>query len=270
MPTYALRNFLYLDQQAVDDYLAGMQGALYEEKVTEAKESSKSVGGEGGISVLKGSGKLDSKESTAVEKRMELTPAAKFQRLYSLLEEAKGIRYYETMDAESWLEIRRNDLLELGVSITFSKLSEMTAASSQMEKLMAIYKDVTGHTLVDSQSQAAIDGINALGKLESEKGIPTIFALRGNPEFRFVGYLDASLLRVPKERMTGEVTIFCKVQRRIEKGEKIELFDLISAVEILATNRAQKRKIKKTKPPEFLQQVIRGPAAQVIPIAIYR
>ncbi len=38
MPTHVLRNFLYLDQQAVDDYLAGLQGALYEETITEAKE----------------------------------------------------------------------------------------------------------------------------------------------------------------------------------------------------------------------------------------
>ncbi len=220
--------------------------------------------------LLKGAGKIDSKESREIEKRVELTPAAKFQRLYSLLDEEKSIHYYETMNAESWSEIKRNDLLELGVSVTYSKLSELATISAQMEKLSAVYEKVTRHTLVDDQSQAAIDGINALGKLESEKGIPTIFALLGNPEYRFVSYLDASLLRIPKERLTGETTVFCKVQRRIEKNEKIELFDLVSAVDMLATNRAQKRKMKKSKPPEFLQETIKYPAAQIIVLAIYR
>lgn len=47
MESNILRNFLYLNNQLLDDYLSALEGALFEETIVEKSE--KSLEGKGGI-----------------------------------------------------------------------------------------------------------------------------------------------------------------------------------------------------------------------------
>nr|WP_040983649.1 hypothetical protein [Oceanobacillus jeddahense] len=69
--------------------------------------------------------------------------------------------------------------------------------------------------------------------------------------------------------ITGnDYKILCKIERKIASGEAYELFD-IKELERKTTNQAERRRKDNALPKEFKETVV-GPAAVVLPIAIYR
>lgn len=62
-----------------------------------------------------------------------------------------------------------------------------------------------------------------------------------------------------------------QVQRKIPKGQKIELDEIFESIKNIPMNREQKRKMPKniSNPKEF-KDVINGPATVIVPIAIYQ
>lgn len=65
--------------------------------------------------------------------------------------------------------------------------------------------------------------------------------------------------------------MLCKVQKKINKGETIELDEIFKDFKSLATNREMRRNIPKNlSNPEEFKDKIKGPAFIVIPIAIYQ
>ncbi|GAH21339.1 unnamed protein product, partial [marine sediment metagenome] len=91
-----------------------------------------------------------------------------------------------------------------------------------------------------------------------------------NDEFKFISYLNPNYFRVSKEQIIGELNLFCKIQRKLNKDEKIELFKIVPSLDIFKFNKQQKINLKNVKIPDDLRDTIKSPAAIVIPIAIFR
>ncbi|MDQ3398802.1 MAG: hypothetical protein M3511_13745 [Deinococcota bacterium] len=276
MPSHVLRSFLYLDQQAVNDYLAALGEDVQDESVKATTEKSGSLSGEGSLSILKGGGKTESKEVRESTKSVVYTDAAKFQRLYAGLEKDEAFGYYEFMDGEVWDTVRRNTLLELSVDLSLSKLGNFSALSAELTNLSNISEAFTGQTLLDSSAQQMVSGIESLAQMEAGEGIPILMNLVDSPEYKFAAYLTPDFLRVEKHRLAGQVTVFCKVQRKLTPGEKFDLFNPLKLMEKLQTkaNRKQRRATGKSEPktefPEEFRDTIKAPGAIVTPVAIYK
>jgi hypothetical protein len=187
------------------------------------------------------------------------------------LEQENSFGYYELIDPEIWTGFKRNTIIEGIGSFRFSKMEEMVGLIDQFSTLAGVMETATGKTPIDESASEAIKGFKALEKTQQGKGIPTVFSFINSPEYKFVSYLNPIYLKVPKEQMIGEINIFCKVQRILAKNEKIELVDLIPNLKNLNLNRNQRRNLpKNTSAPPEIKDTIKGPAAVVIPIAIYR
>ena len=269
---HILRNFLYLDQQLLDDYLSAIGGELFDESVIVERQEVKGAGNIGANIGMVGAGGGISK-STEVEstKQVKRVAAAKFQELYSYLESEEAILFYESMNEDIWNTIKRDQLLECIVSPRFSKMDEMLSLVNQIGSLAGIVETVTGENIIGDDGYEAINGFEAIGQAQQGKGIPCVCSFFDSTKFKLVTYLNPSYLKVSKEQIVGDVTLFCKVQRVLAKGEKIELFELLPGISNFAVNREQRRQMKKdfTAPAE-LKDTISGPAAIVIPIALYR
>jgi hypothetical protein len=276
---HIFRNFLYLDQQLLNDYLAGID--LYaEEKVVETTEKSGSLTGEAGIASFKGSGEKGSKETIEVTKQALTTDAAKFQRLHSYLESLGGypegmpfLRFYESMDSTEWMTIVRDNVLEALVNVSLSKISSLGSTTASLAELAKLYQEHTGQNVLDEAAQRAISGFESLAKLEAEKGIPIIMTIANSPEYKLIAYLNEASLKVDKTRLvSGQVTVFCKIQSKFSPGEKRNLFNPLEAIDKLPMSREQRRKLAKgNKPmPDIIRDTIKAPAAVVLPVAIYR
>jgi len=222
----------------------------------------------GQIGASGGRSKVTGVESTKQAKR---TPAAKFQQLYSYLESEEILCYFEFMNDEQWDTIKKDSMLDCIVSPRFSKLDEMLSMVNQFSSLTSALEEATGESLLDDKGFEAMKGLTALGQTQQAKGIACVCSFTNSAKFQLISYLNPSYLKVPKEQIVGDVTLFCKVQRVLSKGEKMELVEFFPELSNFILNREQKRKIKKdvTAPPE-IKDTVRGPAAVVIPIAIYR
>ncbi len=265
-----LRNFLYLDIQLVDDYLSSLEGALFEETLIEKEQNVTEGGGGIDLQVIKGSGKKEKSKGLESIKKINLTDAGKFQKLYEILKDDNFFEYYENMNLETWEKLDKNSVLECMVNLRFAKIEGIIDTIQNLLPLMSILENTTSEPIIDKKSQEAINGINMLAEQNRGKGLPCVFTFTDNDEFKFISYLNPNYLRVSKEQVIGELNLFCKIQRKLHEDEKIELFKIVPSLDIFKFNKQQKINLKNVKIPDDLKDTIKSPAAIVIPIAIFR
>lgn len=266
-----LRSFLYINPTLLDDYISAIDGFVYEEEtLTTSKTKSVEGGLEGGIPVVKGKGNYTNTDTEEAQKQVRITNSAKFDKVYNYLEEQDNLKYYEYMEDAQWDEIRRNDFLEVLVTPRFSKLKEIANLGQNIGNLLDTFQSLTDEPVIDKKSKEAINGIASLSKIKKGNEIPCVFNL-SNEKFPIVAYLDEQNFKVNQNRFVGQVYMLCKVQRKLEKGEKIQLDEIFEDVKKLPLNREQRRSLPKdTSNPKGLKDEIKGRAFVVIPIAIYQ
>lgn len=264
-----LRNFLYLNENILDDYLSALEGSLPEKIITKEKQTTDKKGTLGGKVVGVGAEKI---VETETQQERTLTPSAKVQLFMDLLQNEEDIPFYEFLNDEIWNQLSRDEVVEFMGAIRFSKLKEFSTAISQFSNLTTLIESFTDTPIIDNKTQKAIEGIKGLGDYKNGNEIPCVLSLSGQKDYPVIAYLDDSFLKVPQESFVGDVTILCKIQRKINKGSSIELTDFFRSIKELPLNREQRKTINKkdlTMPKE-IRDTVKGPAFVVIPIAIYK
>lgn len=265
MEGHVLRKFLYLDSKLLDDYLAGMQDVVVDEVVTETTQSSGGLEAGAGAAGVKAGGKKERSRATEVRREVKATDAMKFQRLYSTLEGQEGFTYWEAMSDDDWSRLSRNQLIEAEVELTQSTIGSI---AGKLDGLMGLMQVIAPEE-VDSDTAEAVAGLGLLGQLEASRGIPLKMELVASKKFKFIAHLNPDALRISRDELSGEATLFAKIRRKLAQSETMDLFDLLGGLDGLALNRDQKRALKKKAIPAELRNPVRAPAAIVVPIAIY-
>lgn len=269
-----LRNFLYLNTKVIEDYLAAIDGYVYDEESQAIVNSSEStIAGKAGVRIVAGEGSNVDKSGEEVKRSVKISDAAKFDKIFTYLQsgaEEEQIKYYEFLSEEIFTELRRDDFLEVLVTARFSKMKELTDSVQKIGELAAAIQGITDQQLLDRQAQEAIKGFSALGQLHSGKEISCVFNFEDG-KFPLVAYLDESYFRCSQENFIGQSYMLCKVLRKIPKGQNIKLDELLDDIKKLPLNREQRRKMPKNMDnPDVIRDVINGPLLVVIPIAVYQ
>jgi hypothetical protein len=265
-----LRNFLFLDNKMLDDYLATLEGYTAEGSIsqTEFKKSGKS--GKGGYKFIEGG--LSSEKGTETKKTLAVTEAAKFQRFYENIEESNGFTFLDLFDDELWGNLQRGELVEVEVTIRLPEPYQLTQLIEGISPFLDIMTALGEDPLSDPKSKAAFDGMRGFSKLVENKPIPLICDSVGTPGYKFLSNLPQKYLQCTLDELQGETTLFGKIQRRIPKSQKYEVFSLVSAFTLSLPNmsRSQQKEMQKDMVDKGIAEVIEGPAMIVIPLAIYR
>lgn len=268
-----LRNFLYLNEQILDGYLSTIEGYL-PTKVTQTTKETNSKKAGVSTSFKAVSGELGKNKSNETETYMEIeiSPASKVQKLINYLSEDSEIPFYEYMDEHSWNSVNRDEIVEFMGNIRFSKLKEITNAVSELERLSNIFQDFSETPLIDAKTQKYLQGIKTLNNIQKGNEIPCVLSFGDLKEYKVVCYLDESYFKVDQDSFIGDVTILCKIQKKIAKGNNIQLTDIFKTFREMPLNREQRRSMpskKQLETPKEFADVIKGPAFVVTPIAIY-
>ena len=89
--------------------------------------------------------------------------------------------------------------------------------------------------------------------------------------FPLVGRLDENYFKCELSQFVGQFYMLCKVQKKIAKGQSIKLDEIFEDIKKLPLNREQRRNMPKNLDnPDIIRDVVKGPALQVIPVAIYQ
>ena len=259
----------------LNDYLAAIEGFVATKVFQTTKQTNiKSAGI--GVNAKIVSGDLGKKLNSELETQMEvqITPASKVQKLIDYLNNEEPIKFYDYIDEEIWKIIQRDEIVEFMGTVRFSKLKEIANAVNELEKLCDVIKDFTdGSNIIDKNTQSNMQGFKHLSEMQNGNEVPCVLSFNSLKEYQVVCYLDKSCFNVEQENFVGDVTILCKVQKKIIQGQTVELNDIFKSFRELPLNREQRRQMPNKKTlttPKELSDTIKGPAFVVTPIAIYK
>jgi hypothetical protein len=265
-----LRSFLYLNTKLLNDYISAIDGYTYDtETHIENYTSQKTAGAKVGIPIASGSGQLDEKSTEEVKREVKISDEAKFDKVFTYLEQENALQYYEFLTNESFSCLHRDDYLDVLVLPRFSKMKELVNTAKNLEELAAVFQGFSEKTMIDKKAQEALNGIKKFDEYNSRKDITCVFNFV-DKTFPIIASLDKQYFKVDQEQFVGQVNLLCKIQQKIEKGHNIELDEIFETVKNLPLNRSQKRNMPKNMTnPQIIRDVIKGPTLRVIPIAVY-
>lgn len=270
--TVKLRNFYYINKKLLDDYIAAIEGYTYEEEIQKVNETSqKAAAAKAGVLGVTGDGKYEKQSTEEKERTVRISDAAKFEKLFTYLSSNdEPLSYYEMLNDEVFDCLSRDDFIEVLVTPRFSKVKELSETVKKISSLAEMFETITQKSILDRASEEAINGISALGNLKSESGISCVFSFEDN-SFPLVARLDESCFRCELSQFVGQFYMLCKVQKKIIKGQSVKIDEIFEDIKKLPLSREQRRKMPKNLDnPDIIRDVVKGPALQVVPIAIYQ
>lgn len=268
MNTVTLRNFLYLDTEAVSNYLSTLEGYI-ETAVDETESKEGRFGAEGGLPAIKGSGQ--SSKSSSRNRQLAVTEEALFQRLYQLLDDStgEGIPFLTTSGEDIWMRLDRGSIVEVQARIRLPNIFSAISAVEAIKPFIGLLDIIDEGSLVDVETQKMFDGILEVGGATKEKPVPVFLEPIHAKRDAFFCNLSRRYLRCGIGDLTGEVTVLGKITRLIQKGTSEEVYTLLPEMQSLAnSNRRDRRRLKSQK--DDLSEALKGPAAMLHPVAVYQ
>ena len=272
-----LRKYYYLDEDFINSAYSDIFGHIYQEeqitKIDESKASGK-VGFNKGLEAEIGGnkGSVDTVKFNA-----EKTVSAKLQEILNYLRRETGeeLPYYEQLDADIFGLLRRDDLFEGVFNLSFTKLEQY----AQLADITTAFSDFIGTNNFDEETVKAIDAVKMIADKEREKGLTCILHFVNDKKYPCYCKIDESFIKNTQKLIQDEFTVICKVSRIIQHGTTINLTDLteLSKLKLPNTNNRKGRqqqlhqiKSGKAASVKEFQDEIKGPALEVVPIAIYK
>ena len=264
------RNFLFLDEGMLDDFLATIIGHITEGPIDQTEIEKKGKGGKAGYKIVEG--EIVSEKSTETKRTLAVTDAAKFQQLYELMEDDDLFVYLDLFDLETWKKVRRRDIIEAEASIKLPESFSLTQAIDGIAPFLKLMETLGEDPLSDPSSRVAFDGLSEVSKIIENKPIPLVCESLGTPGYKYACALPRKFIRCDLENLVGEATIFGKVKRVIPKGSKYNLFILLPAFDSLlpSMNQGQHSKMQRDMAEQGLAELVYGPALIISPVAIYQ
>lgn len=272
------KKYYYLDEDFINDAYSEICGYDYEAQeivTTNEKENNGGIGLESKIKFNAGQNKTS---SDTVKFNANKTTSAKLRAILDYIKDDTGedIPYYEQIDAEIFSSLHKDDIFEGVFNLSFTKIEQYSNLINYTTALTGMFNvDIAN----DEKTKEGIAAIGELAKKEREKGITCILKFIGNNKFPCYCKLDQSFIKVLQSTLEGEVTVLGKISRIVAKDKVVNLTDLteISKFKLPNTNtrkgRAQQvQQIKNGNGASVKdwQDEIKGPALELVPIAIYK
>jgi hypothetical protein len=148
-------------------------------------------------------------------------------------------------------------------------VSEVVDIATPMAELMALFGN---NPLADPTTKQQFEAAGSFAQLLANEPVPLLFEAVSTPKFGFAAHLARKYLRCKPSDLQGEAVVFGKIQRIVAPKDKYE-FSLMQASlssVVVPQNREQRRRNKHIKQQKQTNEVIRGPAFLIEPIAVYR
>lgn len=257
------RDFYYLDVEYVDNLLGFIEGYI-EEEVSKLERKENTVQGKAKILGVADASK-GSKGGEEFTSKGKITSEIKFKKVIDYLI-ANDLNQMDAFDDDLWkMLVQEDEMIEVKGILNFTQVYDLLK-----------HAEFIGNTgmnlgIIDEKEvEKVLDMLNKLREIQDKNGIPVKLNIR-DTDHTFVAYLDDKyLLKEKKDIIGSDFKMLCKIERVIPKGKNLELFDL-KELDMKYSNREQRRKNKtKEEFPSEFEEIVKGPVAVVLPIAIYR
>ncbi|KPL86914.1 DUF6414 family protein [Herpetosiphon geysericola] len=268
-----LRTFTYLDTNMLTSYLSVLEGHALDGGIeeTRAKKGNKSAGLTGRLTLgVSTEGSLEEKRKLAD------TDATKFQRLYDLLDNQGQIQRLEAFDEEIWNQLSKDEIIEVDADLYFPQLFSTIELIGGENALKEFLQEFSSTQSFSKQHEALVKSL-LKGQTEN-RAIPLFFEAAGTQDYVFGGKLNRQYLHLDHiPDLQTEATVFGKIKKIIPAGKSEVFYSPLGSVinQVSNIRGAQRGNRKKyiAPPPDPSQsgavELIEGPAAIILPLAIY-
>jgi predicted DNA-binding transcriptional regulator AlpA len=273
-PVRVLRQFQYCDQDLVRDFLAQVEGGVYEgEDVTETSQGSKKVGGGVSAGPLNMNAGADRGITRGNARHVAQVMASEFQRLYSVLDEDGMITPLDAFDDAIWEQVQASEVVEVPVEMRLPGFHQIAQIAAEFGKMMPLLQ--MGGVAPDMPAANA-DMMRMMGELHaaSEAGPLTVIATAtGNSKVKFLCRLKREHVQADPQVLEGEATILAKIQRKIRRGEHASAIDIPAFRGLSNKKRREFDKIfdkPKIEGFDVGESTVPYPGAVLTVVAVYR
>jgi hypothetical protein len=267
-----LRQFLYLDHKLVRDFLAQVEGGVFDEsREFTSAEAKRGLSGKVGAGPASAGAERTRNSQSESESVVKQTAASEFDRLYGHLETV-GLQVYDTIDEKlDGLPIRRKDIIEVDARLRVSglqSLADLLGAFGKMAPLMEKF----GASV--EMEPGAVEGIQALTALGGpDRALPVIATVPGDCGLRIA--LELRRPFVLGDDWDTEATVVFKVQRILRPGDSQLVGDPFGGLMKLLPEHEREKALMGLQGEEMAdlgiaEAEVSYPAIIGTPIAIYR
>lgn len=261
----ALRHFLYRDLDLIRDFLAELEGGIFEAEVTRQRRGQAQEDQATGDP-------LSVSHSEEKQRVLRQTGASEFARLYDLLQDSDDIRLLDYADDKVWDKLRRGEILEVDASLGAAGVSQYLELFKTLQGFAPLM-EMGGEDQAAGISDLA-DAAKALAAGAGER-VSFVAAIASAPQYRFVTELRADSMLVDVGDFAGEATIVGKVQRKLRPGERQLVGSFLGGMEKMLPPEELEKFLSAFDSPEMKAigispPAIEAPAAVLTPIAVFR
>ena len=258
-----LKTFLYLDTDAMEDYLSTLQGYVLNGNVEETT-SDTSEGG-GGIKLGPVQGGLSKGKQKETRQTLQINPAAQFETLYEQLNENKLLVSKNEIKID---QLECGQLIELQLDLEIPPLYKFLSVVDNLSSLMEIIANMDQTVTYDT---ATTDALRQISALTTQKSIPVMGKIK-DTDNSIISYLYPEYLRKDISVIPGLSTIVGKVQSFIITNEEYEVFSILPDIKsvLILADKEQRENIQKQMTTFNFSDKIIGPAILISPLAVYR
>lgn len=265
-----MREFLYLNPELVNQFLAQAEDGLYDEQSEREKTTGdRKAGASLGVSGAKAEGGIGRAQESELSRTRRQTPESRFNRLAKLAATLPEDEFSEinpeSENIYSLLEPGR--LVAVDCYLDIPSIGRIFAEPGQVEGVFQMMKLFAPEQL-DAESEKMIEGIKALSGGSGNAIVGTGEVDEGQPIVVFK--LDKLNMRVSTvDDLEGEVTVFGTVARRWPEGES---YPILAVPGLGMLSRKERREMQKSGKPTAPEgdAVVPGPGASISVVAIYR
>ena len=233
-----LRDFIYLDQRLVNQFLAQLEGGLFDEE-TERRSQTGKGGFAGGVraAVIEAKAEKTRETTTETERSTRQTPESQFNRLFDYLSKDDLISVSD-VDEKPFVDgLKRGDLLHFEeAALEVSGFQQAAALAQQLSDLLPVM-DLFGDVDIDDKTRAEMQAVGALAN--SAGPLPVIARIPGKAKLAIAMELDRQFLL---DDVAGEASILVRVIKVLKKGESHLVGDPTGGL-VSRAPRAQRRKM---------------------------
>lgn len=260
-----LRNFLYLDNNMMEDYLSELDGYLIEEQ-SEIRTDSYANGVGSDVKILKG--ETSTANETKVDSKKAITYAAKFQKLYDLMAKNTLLKCIDELNEKIWGEIHRSDIIEIEVNIEVPKSFSNFKGIKDTVPMLDLLQTMGAINSNNPNDIKAVQAISELCKMVNTSKVPIICKNITSEKYKFYGVLQQEYLKNDVSDLEENVTIIGKVQKILGEDISDEIYNPLSNYKELI-ELGKKENVEDNKAMENIIENVYGPAIKLIPLAIY-
>ncbi len=261
-----LRNFLYLDTEAVENYLAALDGSVSTDELTRSERVENDKTARAGVNQFLDLGaQVGGRTTTEISQVRRVNDVARFEQLYQKLSHADGIYYLDSFDAETWDDIHRGDIVEVEAVINLPDFYEAMGLAEIFAPVIQ-KPDLLNSLTTDSLDPKLAGMIDVMAQLANSRPFYILFEASNTDGFQFAGKLTKSFLRTSFDQLAGEATVLGKVQKLVPKGKKETIFPLPKLSERKQSH--QTRAGRNHKQPMVIP--LKGPAMIIYVVGVYQ